>query len=57
MKRVGFLFAALGITMLLAGAATAEMYKWVDERGVIHFTDRQPSSTVVPGGVEVITTY
>ena len=57
MKRVGLLFAALCVTLLFAGAAAAEMYKWEDERGVIHFSDFPPATTVAPGGVEVITTY
>lgn len=28
--------------MILLGSATAELYQWVDEKGVIHFSDKKP---------------
>jgi glutaredoxin len=33
------------ILLLCAGAAHAQMYKWKDDKGVIHFTDTPPPAT------------
>jgi S1-C subfamily serine protease len=43
MRRIGLL--TLCITFLVFGtvAVAGKVYKWVDERGVVHFSDRQPS--------------
>jgi len=32
--------------MLVVGAARAAMYKWVDEQGVVHYTDKLPPEAV-----------
>jgi soluble lytic murein transglycosylase len=40
MRRYPIGFAALGLLLLLAGAAEAGVYRYVDDRGVVHFTDR-----------------
>lgn len=32
----------LGITWLMPGVAMAEVYKWIDENGKIHFSDQKP---------------
>jgi glutaredoxin len=57
MKNVGVLLIILYVTLLLGGVANAEMYKWVDEKGVMHFTDHQPYNTGAVGEIEVIPTY
>ena len=43
---------ALIVAALLAGAVTpstaaAQVYRWVDERGVVHYGERPPSGTAV----------
>jgi glutaredoxin len=39
-----FLAAALGIALLVAPySAQAEVYRWTDDRGVLHFSDRSPA--------------
>ena len=43
-------FTGAIILFLIACAAPAEMYKWVDEEGVTHYTERPP-----PGDVEATT--
>jgi glutaredoxin-like YruB-family protein len=43
------------ITLLLLAAATAgagSIYKWVDDNGVVHYSDRAPDETHVEGDVE-----
>ncbi len=47
--------AMLAIAMLLAGAgeAHAAMYKWVDEKGVVHYTDKMPPDAVDKASVEL----
>ena len=34
--------ALMGIVLLAAGLAQAQMYRWVDQDGKVHFTDRPP---------------
>ena len=36
---------AFAICGLFAQSATAAMYKWVDSKGVVHYSDRLPEST------------
>lgn len=44
---------ALPVGLLLcAGAASAQVYQWVDERGVTHFGDTPPASVPAGGKVE-----
>ncbi|MCP3677550.1 MAG: DUF4124 domain-containing protein [Deltaproteobacteria bacterium] len=57
MKNIGVLLIILCFTLLLGGVANAEMYKWVDEKGVIHFTDREPYESGSEVEFEVIPTY
>lgn len=49
----GFLFPALGVALALAGplspALAAVTYKWVDEKGVVHYTDKIPPEAVNKG--------
>ena len=42
MKR-GFLLCCAVLIMSLYVQAKAEIYKWTDDRGVVHFTDEMPS--------------
>lgn len=43
-----FLFVPCLLLLAVApGRAAAEVYRWVDEDGVVHFSDRQPVSTDV----------
>ena len=51
---------ALGVTLLMAaaalsvaGAAHAAMYKWVDEKGVVHYTDKMPPEAVDKANAEL----
>ncbi|MFK7816056.1 MAG: DUF4124 domain-containing protein [Gammaproteobacteria bacterium] len=44
MKRVGVVGAALLGCILMSGAAHAEIFKWVDADGKVHFSDRKISS-------------
>lgn len=53
MRRDGLLFRALVVlaaTMVLP--AQAELYKWTDADGHVHFTDKKPESS--PGKVETL---
>ena len=48
MKRVGLITLAL-LTIIFSGAASAEIFKWVDANGKVHFSDRKisPQAQVV----------
>ena len=41
------------LAVLLASPARAATYKWVDEKGVIHYTDKMPPEAVNKGNVEL----
>jgi Domain of unknown function (DUF4124) len=47
--------ALLAAVMAIAvtGEARAALYKWVDERGVVHYTDKMPPEAVDKGNVEL----
>ncbi len=45
MNTVKTLIAMILVTLIFAGATSAKMYKWVDEKGVVHFSDRPPADT------------
>ena len=49
----GLVIPALGVALVLAFAAArdagAATYKWVDEKGVVHYTDKIPSEAVNKG--------
>lgn len=56
MKVIGFrasglasAIAILGIACAAGTAAGAGMYKWVDDQGVVHYTDRIPQDSVSKG--------
>ena len=40
-------------TLSVAGTARAAMYKWVDEKGVVHYTDKMPPEAVDKANVEL----
>ena len=55
--RAGFALTGvlLAVALLLAGAGAvrAAMYKWVDEKGVVHYTDKMPPEAVDKASVEL----
>jgi hypothetical protein len=40
--------AGLAATLAFSSLAWAEIYRWVDERGVVHFSDTPPRATGRP---------
>ena len=44
---------ALAALVLLASAAQATTYKWVDDQGVVHYTDKMPPEAINKGSVEL----
>jgi len=44
MRRILFLFIGFAFFVLGSTASAGKVYKWVDERGVVHFSDRQPNA-------------
>lgn len=45
------------LVVLLSLPVAAEVYKWVDEKGVIHYTDQPPSKNAKPAKLPVLQTY
>jgi chromosome segregation ATPase len=44
---------ALAALILAASAAQAKTYKWVDDQGVVHYTDKMPPEAINKGSVEL----
>ena len=44
--RLLLLILAFLISLITATGVTAEIYKWIDEQGNVHFTDRPPPNQV-----------
>ena len=44
------------LAYLVVSSAGADMYKWVDDKGVIHFSDQPPAPRQVPSQMETIPT-
>jgi hypothetical protein len=44
---------ALAALLLSANAAHAATYKWVDDQGVVHYTDKMPPEAINKGSVEL----
>ncbi len=42
MKKLNALFIVFFLILIITGLASAEMYKWVDENGVVHISDVPP---------------
>jgi chromosome segregation ATPase len=47
--RLATAIAILGLVCAAGTAAAASMYKWVDDQGVVHYTDRIPPESVSKG--------
>ena len=47
------------LSMVLASSAVAkdEVYKWVDEKGVVHYTDKPPTDNAKPAKLPPLQTY
>jgi len=57
MSKSKVFFVSLFVILLLSGIATAEIYKWVDEKGQTHYSDHPPQDTGSKGEVKVIPNY
>ena len=47
------LFVAMAATLALDARAQGKMYKWVDESGLVHYTDKMPPDAVDKGSIEL----
>ena len=47
------------LSLVLASAAVAkdEVYKWVDDKGVVHYTDKPPTENAQPAKLPPLQTY
>ena len=45
------------ILLLASTAVAAQVYKWVDEKGVVHYTDQPPNKTAAPVKLPPLQTY
>lgn len=52
MKRTDAAVLALFLSLVFLAPGAAQMYKWVDESGVVHFSDQPPRGDASPGAVE-----
>jgi hypothetical protein len=51
--RLGLAFLLVAALLLAVSPARAATYKWVDEKGVVHYTDKIPPEAVNKGNVEI----
>lgn len=42
MKRICSMLLAFGVALAMAQSASAQVYRWVDDEGKVHFTDQPP---------------
>ena len=56
MKKAKTIFAILLVTLFLTGLAMAEVYKWLDEKGVVHLSNHPPQRDESIGEIEAIPT-
>lgn len=49
--------ACLILLLTLAAPATAEVYRYVDEHGVVHYTDKPPSKDAKPASLPPLQTF
>jgi len=42
---IGMKIIILVTSLLFAAAVSAELYKWIDQDGVVHYTDKRPAET------------
>lgn len=58
MTKLKIFFTLIATLLLLIGTGTAkDIYKWVDENGVLHFQDTPPQNATQPVSVESAPTY
>ena len=58
MTKLKIFFTLITALLLLIGTGTAkDIYKWVDENGVLHFQDTPPQNATQPVSVESVQTY
>jgi glutaredoxin len=57
MKKLNALFIVFFLILIITGLAKAEIYKWVDENGVVHITDVPPEDVGQNGKVESTTPF
>ncbi len=53
MKVKEFLLACF-VLILASGISLAEIYKWVDDKGVVHFSDSAPQNNLEASGEEAV---
>ena len=51
------LVALLVLPLLAFAAGKPEVYKWVDDKGVVHYTDKPPSENAKPAKLPPLQTY
>jgi hypothetical protein len=52
-SRLGLAFLLVAALLLAGSPSGAATYKWVDEKGVVHYTDKIPPEAVNKGNVEI----
>jgi len=52
-RPLAFGLLVLAIAMLASRGVHATMYKWVDDQGVVHYTDKLPPEAINKGSVEL----
>jgi hypothetical protein len=52
-RLVGWLLLATSVVLLGAPRVQAATYKWTDEKGVVHYTDKIPPEALNKGNVEL----
>lgn len=45
------------LSLLISISASAQVYKWVDEKGVVHYTDQPPTQNAKPAKLPPLQTY
>ncbi len=58
MTKLKIFFTLITTLLILIGTGTAkDIYKWVDENGIMHFQDTPPQNATQPVSVESLPTY
>jgi glutaredoxin-like YruB-family protein len=52
MKGIGWRVMVILVVLTAAAAGAGSIYKWVDEEGVVHYSDRAPEDSSVQGDIE-----
>jgi hypothetical protein len=53
LRMLGLLLALLALAIVVVPSARAATYKWVDEKGVVHYTDKIPPEAINKGNVQL----